>query len=199
MDAFVKAILELDIEGRKALSLRKGLLLDDVFPSGAMLVVIQSGQLEVLCAGGGLANVLGPGEAYGISNLFCEDALASRLRAKSDVALVLMPKDEVRAAIDADSSLSHLYCAMLNRKLDFLFSRVSTLSLKSNRKRVAKCLLEGQGGRFSSREEMAKYLAIGKSALFRELAWLESCGAISYTKEDITVLDEERLREVLNA
>ncbi len=199
MDAFTHALLGLDIAGRRELTLRKGLLLDDVFSSSSMLVVIMSGELEVLCPAGGLANVLASGAVYGISNLFVEDSLASRLRAKSDVSLVLLPKEEVRTAMDADVRLYRLYCALLNRRLDFLFGRVDTLSLKSNRKRVAKCLLDGQAGRFSSREELANYLALGKSALFRELAHLAACGAISYDKDDIRVIDSERLKEVLNA
>ena len=78
-------------------------------------------------------------------------------------------------------------------------SRVSLLGIKNNRRRLASYLLDGCQVRFSSREELASYLALGKSALFRELAYFGSLGAIDYSGQSITVLDKNILMEVLNA
>ena len=73
------------------------------------------------------------------------------------------------------------------------------LSIKSNRRRVACYLLSEDEGPLPSRDALADYLAMGRSALFRELGYLESVGAISYSAQDIVVLDRERLKEVADA
>ena len=199
MQGFLSLILDRTIEGRRSVHLRKGLLLDDVFPTGRMVVVIDSGELEVRCRYGGLANILTAGEAYGIANLFCDEPLPGRLRTRSDVELTLLPKAAVRHLMDRDTGLYHAYCRLVNRKLDFLFSRVELLSIKSNRRRVACYLLSEDEGPLPSRDALADYLAMGRSALFRELGYLESVGAISYSAQDIVVLDRERLKEVADA
>lgn len=199
MQSFLSLLLASQIDGRRSVYVRKGLSLDDVFPSGKMIVVIDSGELEVRCRHGALANIISAGDAYGISNLFCDAPLASHLKARTDVALTLLPKQSVRSLMDGDIRLYHEYCRLLNRKLDFLFSRVELLSIKSNRKRVAGYLLSPPGGPLPSREALADYLAMGRSALFRELGHLEEIGAISYSSQDIVVLDRNRLKEVADA
>lgn len=196
---FLQALSALSIEGRRPVSLRRGLMLDDVFSFEKMLVLITSGSLEVLGRSGNLVNILTQGDAFGVSNLFIDSPLPSRLRARDDVELVLLPKEGVRRAMDADTSLYRSYCAMLNGRLEFLMSRVSLLGIKNNRRRLASYLLDGCQVRFSSREELASYLALGKSALFRELAYFGSLGAIDYSGQSITVLDKNILMEVLNA
>lgn len=197
MYEFTSLLLKADPDGMKRISLRRGLMLDDVFSSQSMIVVIEKGKLEVVCHSGALANILHDGEIYGVQNLYLDSPLASVLCAGSDVDLILIPKETVRSLIDSDRDLAHAYCQMLNERIGFLVSRVSLLGIKSNRKRLAAWLLmEGQRS-FSSREELADYLALGKSALFRELARLEELGAVEYSARDIAVLDRTILEEVL--
>ena len=108
-------------------------------------------------------------------------------------------KEEVLKLLDSHIELYHAYCRILNEKLDFLLSRVNLLSVKSNRKRLAAYLLQSDGVSISSRQELADYLALGKSALFRELGWLRDAGAIRWEGACIEVIDKEKLLEVLNA
>ena len=199
MQSFLDSLLKYDIPGKRSVSLRKGMLLDDVFSSQKMIVIIAQGVLEVFSMHGALISKLSQGQAYGISNLFCDNGLRSRMKAQSDVSLVLLPKEEVLKLLDSHIELYHAYCRILNEKLDFLLSRVNLLSVKSNRKRLAAYLLQSDGVSISSRQELADYLALGKSALFRELGWLRDTGAIRWEGACIEVIDEEKLLEVLNA
>ena len=192
-------LLEYSREDQKELNLRKGLAVDDVFPGGEMLVYIKSGLLEVHVSSGALVNLLSEGQMYGISNLFCEDELQSRLRAKTDCTLILIHKEKAREIMEKRQELYRAYCTMMNGKIGFLLSHISLLSIKSNRKRLAAFLLEEDAKMFSSREELADYLAMGRSALFRELSYLTEKGAIEYGNQKIEIIDKNILLEVLNA
>ncbi len=199
MQEFLEQLMTYPIKEKGSLFLKKGRRADDVYSDGRMIVIIDSGILEVRSSTGGLINILHEGDAFGISNLFCEEDLRTKLTAKSDCCLTLLPKTSVRALMDEHVSLYHAYCATVNRKLSFLLSRVSLLSIKSNRKRVASFLLGEEMPEFSSREEMASYLCLGKSALFRELKFLSDCAAVEWNNQEIKVLDRSRLQEVLDA
>lgn len=199
MQEFLERLLTYPIDGKTSITLQKGRRADDVYSDGRMIVIIESGTLEVRSRSGGLVNILHEGDAFGISNLFCDDNLETRLIARCICRLTLLPKSAVKALMDAHVCLYHAYCATVNRKLAFLLSRVSLLSIKSNRKRVAAFLLGDESLSFSSREEMASYLCLGKSALFRELRFLSDCGAVEWNNHEIRVLDRSRLEEVLDA
>ena len=99
--------------------------------------------------------------------------------------------------MDKDLAFLHAYCRLLNDRLGFLMSRISLLSLKSNRQRVAAWVLDGMPGLFKRREELAGYLAISRSALFRELSYFTDVGALRVEGDVIEVLDEGKLMEVL--
>ena len=185
------------IEGRR-LAIRKGQFLDDMRPDGEpVLVLVEEGSVEVLGRSGTLVNKLAPGSVFGVVNLFSGEAMPSRLRAVEDAILVLFPKSAVRQAMDKDLAFLHAYCRLLNDRLGFLMSRISLLSLKSNRQRVAAWVLDGMPGLFKRREELAGYLAISRSALFRELSFFTDVGALRVEGDVIEVLDEGKLMEVL--
>lgn len=199
MQDFTKLLLSSEICGKRQLELRKGLWCDDVFNKERMIVIITSGQLEVVAPSGAIINILNAGEVYAIASLYLEESLFSRLRARSDVSLILIPRSEVLRLLDEDRTLNHAYCALLNQKLDFLFSRVSLLSIKNNRRRLASYLADEQRPAFSTKDELASFLALGRSALFRELAFLAEQGIISLDNGEIKVIDKEKLLEVIHA
>ena len=199
MQDFTKLLLSSEICGKRQLELRKGLWCDDVFNKERMIVIITSGQLEVVAPSGAIINILNAGEVYAIASLYLEESLFSRLRARSDVSLILIPRSEVLRLLDEDRMLNHAYCVLLNQKLDFLFSRVSLLSIKNNRRRLASYLADEQRPAFSTKDELASFLALGRSALFRELAFLAEQGIISPDNGEIKVTDKEKLLEVIHA
>ena len=199
MQDFTKLLLSSEICGKRQLELRKGLWCDDVFNKERMIVIITSGQLEVVAPSGAIINILNAGEVYAIASLYLEESLFSRLRARSDVSLILIPRSEVLRLLDEDRMLNHAYCALLNQKLDFLFSRVSLLSIKNNRRRLVSYLADEQRPAFSTKDELASFLALGRSALFRELAFLAEQGIISLDNGEIKVTDKEKLLEVIHA
>ncbi len=89
------------------------------------------------------------------------------------------------------------YCALLNERISFLHSRITTISAASNREKLARYLLSGQRGKTESRDELASYLAMGRSALFRELKFFEENNCIRLSSHAIEVLDEEKIRSFL--
>ena len=102
MQDFTKLLLSSEIYGKRQLELRKGLWCDDVFNKERMIVIITSGQLEVVAPSGAIINILNAGEVYAIASLYLEESLFSRLRARSDVSLILIPRSEVLRLLDED-------------------------------------------------------------------------------------------------
>lgn len=81
-------------------------------------------------------------------------------------------------------------------------TRIGYLAIGSLRRRIAAFLLDQwPGGSFClglSREDMADYLCVNRSALSRELGRMRRDGLIDYYKDTFRVLDEAALRRFLS-
>ena len=185
-------ILSLD-EVSSALEARRGHLVDDVGTSSSA-VFIRQGKVEVRSESGVLLNVLSGGDVYGVSNLFSEERLVTRLTCTEDSVLLFVPKEVLRTRLLASKQAMVIYCSVLNSKLSFLLERIALLTLPVS-ERVRRAILAGKADAVS-RSQLASYLAIGRSALFKELKHLEDEGLIRTEGRKITVTDNDRLKEV---
>lgn len=81
-------------------------------------------------------------------------------------------------------------------------TRIGYLAIGSLRRRIAAFLLDRwPGGSFClglSREDMADYLCVNRSALSRELGRMRRDGLIDYYKDTFRILDEAALRRFLS-
>ncbi len=173
-------------------SVRRGYLVDDI-GAASSAVFIKSGKVEVRSPSGVLLNVLKEGDVYGVSNLFSEEKLRTRLTCCEDSFLMFAPKAEVRKRLLSSEEAMVIYCSVMNEKLSFLLERIALVTL-SVHERVKRAILDGKADSVS-RSQLASYLAIGRSALFKELKNFEDKGLIRTDGRKITVIDSERLKE----
>ena len=104
--------------------------------------------------------------------------------------------------MEQDAGLSLRYAKLCNEKLQFLLRRIELLTMQSCRGRVIAHLLASQdlNGRVmltGSREDLARQLGVSRAALFRELAALQSTGALRAEGNLLTVLDAPKLEKLL--
>jgi len=190
----MKSILEKTKVPFITLKEKKGRFVDDNYTSLSYIVCLEEGKVFVLEEKGAVLTILREGEVYGISNLFNDKALPARLKCEEASTLRLYPKKEVKEALLKDESLISSYCALMNDKISFLVGRLELISSTNNRERLCRYLLTKDRPVFERREELSSYLFMGRSALFRELRYLEDKGLLSCRGKDFVVLEEEKLR-----
>ncbi len=178
------------------ISEKKGRFIDDEYSCFSYVAVLEEGKVSVLDENKMLITVLSEGDVYGVSNLFNEKKLASVLRCEENSRISLYLKSDVRGVLFSSSELMERYCRLLNDKISFLISRLEVVSAPSNRERLCKYLLSSSPPSFKRREELAAFLFMGRSALFRELKFLESEGCIESGPE-IKVIDKEKIRRFI--
>ena len=83
----------------------------------------------------------------------------------------------------------------MNSRISFLLSRIDLLTKESSREKVRSYLLT-KNIEFSSRTQLASYLGIARSALFKELKYFEELGAIETKGHKIIIKDIEKLKEI---
>lgn len=147
-------------------------------------------------------NVLKAGECFGICNLLDGAELQTVLRCAENVRLLYIPKAALLSLIKSDADLALRYAALCNQKLRFLIQRIELLTMQSCRGRIIAYLLahrdeDGCVKNFGSREELASRLGVSRAALFRELAALQSAGAIEAKGGNIRVINQLKLEEIL--
>lgn len=186
-------ILSFDQKDIVCINARKGHLVDDEAKLSSV-VLIKSGQVEVNSSNGTLLQLLNSGSVYGVSNLFDDEKLQTRLCCLEDSVLVFVSKDVFRNKLLENEGAIKLYCSFLNSRLSFLLSRIDLLTQSSSREKVRLYLL-GSSLEFSSRTQLASYLGIARSALFKELKYFEELGAIETKGHKIIIKDIKILKE----
>lgn len=176
---------------------KKGRFVDDVYNASSSIALLKAGKISVYSKSGKLLTILNPGDIYGISNLYSEEPLATALRCEKESVLVLYPKEKVRLLLEREPELMRDYCALLNEKIAFLHSRITIISASSNREKLARYLLSPEREQIDSREELALYLGMGRSALFRELKFFEENDCILVKGNALEVLDAEKIRSFI--
>ena len=92
--------------------------------------------------------------------------------------------------------------AVCSEKIQFLLKRIELLTMQSCRGRVIAFLLAHgkEGGEVifrGSREDLARHLGVSRAALFRELAALQTMGAIESHGNLFHVMDPGQLEDLL--
>ena len=155
---------------------KKGREVDNRLGSSDCVVVVSSGLLGVYTSSGSQSGVLlsqlRSGDAFGVSNLFLEEELGTRLFVIEDCLLVFIPKQVIKTKLATDPEFAISYNVYLNQKINFLLYRLSLLSLPTAKERV-KAFLNIDHFNFNTKEEIASYLGISRSQLCRALSDLD--------------------------
>ncbi|MDD5973747.1 MAG: Crp/Fnr family transcriptional regulator [Spirochaetales bacterium] len=186
-------ILNFDQNDTVCINARKGHMVDDEAYISSV-VLIKSGEVEVKSLNGTLLQLLKSGSVYGVSNLFDEEKLHTRLCCLEDSTLIFVSKEVFRKKLLKNEEALILYCKFINSRLSFLLSRIDLLTQSTSREKVRLFLLSSKL-EFSSRTQLASYLGIARSALFKELKYFEELGAIETKGHKIIIKNIDKLKE----
>lgn len=147
-------------------------------------------------------NVLKAGECFGVCNLLAGDELDTILRCTEETEVLYVGKDAIYECMKRDAELALRYAELCNKKLQFLIHRIELLTMQSCRGRVIAYLLSrmnenGYVENACSREELASRLGVSRAALFRELASLQSAGALRVESGALFAADRALLENLL--
>lgn len=196
-NALVNLIASLAKES-KIINEKKNRLLDDVYFKEPVVVIILSGEVEVADENGTILSLLTKNSMYGISNLFEEEKLKTRLTCNTDSTLMLIKKEEVRDLILTNCDVARLYCVEMNEKVNFLLDRISLLTTTEAKVRFAKYLKLKSKPSFTNRESLAAFLGLSRASLFRTIALLERDGAIKIVGKDFEITNNSILDKIIN-
>ena len=176
-------------------------------PGGEPCVgLIASGQVGVYSAaadGNDIElTILHRGDCFGICNLMMTDELETLLRCKEKTLILFVPKRILLRQIAENPARAVGCMEVCAGKLRFLLRRISELTIQSGRGRLISYLLthENRDGTVilsGSREDLARHLGISRSALFRELAALQTAGRIQAEGTVLHIADRTALERCL--
>lgn len=168
-------------------TLRKGRLLDDMRGSCACVGLVIEGAIDVYSVAADGFEVklaeLGIGDSFGICNLCSERALPTVLRCRTACRVMLVPKARFMAMMESDAELALRYARVCNEKIAFLIGRIEELAQATSAVKLETYLCEhaDENGIVrieGTRDDLARYLGISRSALFRQIARLKEEGVV---------------------
>lgn len=155
---------------------KKGREVDDNLGLDDFVVFIMEGKLGVHSASNKdvLLSILNKGDVFGLSNLYSEKELNSRLYVIEDCSLCFVSKEKVRALFARNEKLRNEYNVYLNDKMNFLLRRIALLTLPNAKERV-EAYYKGDNLdlNLTSKDEISSYLGISRTQLFRAVKALK--------------------------
>jgi len=167
------------------------------------VVLICKGMVEVYstnCEGREiLINTLGPGQCFGIADLYSEIPICTFLKNKRDCTLLFIKKEKIKSSINENKQAEIEYKILCNNKIRFLIGRIMLLSSYSARTKILDFLSSQSLDQIKmSKAKLARLLAISKATLFRELSALETERIISYEGQLLLILNRKKIEGLLN-
>ena len=178
-------------------SFKRGGIVTDMRDGQSVIGIIARGSVGVYGAILPQSDVnlsrLGVGDVFGVSNLFSQKPLETRLVCLERTDIVFVPKQAFVAMMAQNPALAERYMTLLNSKISFLLGRIALLTAHSGRAKLSEYLLNNADAENvvqlgCSKQQLAPLLGMSRAALFRELAALSQAGLIRVDKNRITLL-----------
>ncbi|MBX7108717.1 MAG: response regulator [Chitinophagales bacterium] len=149
------------------------------------------------------------GDYFGYAPLFEERPYEDTVEALEDCEIMLIPKEEFFELVSNDPTVSGRFIKMLADNLSEREEQLLQLAYNSVRKRVADSLLRvqssykkaGQQGNpvlHFTREDLANVVGTATESLIRTLSEFKSEKLIEIKEGKISILNEEKLRKMVN-
>ncbi|WRS28317.1 Crp/Fnr family transcriptional regulator [Oscillospiraceae bacterium MB08-C2-2] len=168
------------------------------------LVITGRVQVYSISADGTSVNLstLNPGESFGISTIFTEAGLTTRLYGDKKATIAYFPRTEFLRLLEENSQMLLGYAYLCNQKISYLTQKIQFLTMPSCRRRLVVYLLKNQtpqGEVFLdiSKERLAKVIGVSRASLFRELRRLSDAGLISAEGKSIQLLALASLEQIV--
>lgn len=148
---------------------------------------------------------MGEGEVFGEAIVFSEtNEYPATIIASSDCMLLYLKKDDIIKLCLNEEIILNNFITLLSNKIFILNRKIKTISFKTIRQKVVNFILEQSKNQNDiilklkiSKEQIASLLGIPRPSLSRELMKLRDDGLIEFDRNNIKIMDIERLEEEL--
>ena len=170
------------------------------------LYIVESGWLKAIKMGldgrEQVLQTLGPGEIFNAISVFTGALNQATVMALEDAKVWVIPHDVMLRLLEKDPLLAQEVIVDLAGRVQHLISLVEDLSLRTVESRLARLLLEQsvdgvvERRRWATQTEMASRLGTVTDVLNRTLRKMTEEGAISVSRDQIRILDQEELKSI---
>lgn len=130
-----------------------------------------------------------------------EQILPVELYAVVDTEIFCLSKDMLLKCCMANQVILENTMSIMSSKMAFLSRKINFLQLNNIKQKISKTLIDFSNKEGNNtfklaytKEELAKEMAVTRPSLSREFANLVQSGIISQNKDEITILDSEKLK-----
>lgn len=166
--------------------------------------IVLSGQLQVLSGGKERLplNRLNPGDLFGVSSLFGEEAVETRILCTRPGRVLFLEEGRLEPLLE-DPLLRRNLIAFLTGRIRFLNRKIAFYTAPAATGKLARYLAQHQNeeGRVlipRGFSELARSLNLGRASLYRALGSLEEGGAITKEGKEIRILSRELMELFLS-
>ncbi len=196
----IRSFLEDNAEKGRIVTLSSG---DITSECECNVILIIEGIIDVYLVsfdgGETLVSTLTSGQITGISNIFSESGINTRIVCRKDSTLRLFPDSWVKDSLIADKALFSAYAVLLNEKIQFLTERIGQLSSSLSVVRLAEFLILAGDDKLTKfkKSDIAKATHMSRASFYRALKELEERNIISLEGGDIRIKDRSGLLSFL--
>ncbi|MBN1413790.1 MAG: Crp/Fnr family transcriptional regulator [Bacteroidales bacterium] len=143
---------------------------------------------------------LAAGFIFGRNNRFPVDIIANE-----PSTILILPKDTLILIMQQDNQVLKNYLDAISSRTQFLSNRIRFLSFKTIKEKVAHYILSQIGRDYNtvvlpqSQTNLADFFGVTRPSLARALQEMEREGIIRVERREITLLNKEKLNNLLNA
>lgn len=147
---------------------------------------------------------IGPMEVINEYAVFSEEPSEATIIALENAKVFYLQKEDVESLLNRSPRFSRAVISNLSKRIRLLINHVENLSLLSVEQRLAQYLLEEEQAGLIIRQswktqaEIAAQLGTVVDVINRSLQKFERRGIIEITREQFTILDKDRLREIID-
>ena len=147
---------------------------------------------------------IGPIEVINEYAVFSEEPSKATIIALENAKVFYLKKEDVESLLNRSPRFSRAVISNLAKRIRHLINHVENLSLLSVEQRLAQYLLEEEQAGLIIRQswktqaEIAAQLGTVVDVINRSLQKFERRGIIEITREQFTILDKDRLREIID-
>ncbi|MCL4484421.1 MAG: Crp/Fnr family transcriptional regulator [Bacteroidetes bacterium] len=126
------------------------------------------------------------------------------LSAKTEGKIMVIPKKEFTSMLSLEPRVMVNYISIVSGKAQFLSGKITFLSLKTIKEKIAYYLLQRMknGGDNTvkidqTQTNLADFFGVARPSLTRTILELESQGILTWSRESVSVLDPGKLKFIL--
>lgn len=144
---------------------------------------------------------IGAGETFSEMSVLTDMTNATTITALEPSVLYVISRDSILSLLDRYPQLAHIIIRKLADTVQFLFTVIEDISLRTIEARLARYLLDHSSGdtiyrrKWATQAELANHLGTVPNVLHRTLKKLEKAGLIKVERQQIKILNGQGLAQ----